>query len=534
MINKKITRVTTTVAAHRTTEKTVVYETERRFEKFFLDNFFKIFAVALTAIGLVAIYAYHFGVEYYPTFDINSAASLIFAVAYTGLGLLFAMALLILLPALLMFALLSGEPSPANRDEAFSRLAHYFTLAFLAFLVFCWAALLHDQGWWLALCLLPLLPSLALFVVMIRKKTGLKERIEHGFMLVGFCALQILPLTMYALILAQPHSDGIERTFDPVATAFATVGVDVFIQMLGFYVVAAWFYRVLPWRHRIASPLAACIVVFYVLVIGGHPEFIGARIANMTKFGNFYATELTLSEDGCKTVNSGARRACLGTKEAGFKLCGVYVVSRIGSESYLKLYEDEAGPEQARKDSKNRFTRSVYLPSKEVVGLTLHDVKGIASPADARLIGDIALCRVRNRQMAKTVLPPGGDSFFEFGKYELQEAGKKMLAALAEKLVSLKDEQWTVRVEGYADQIGPKPDNMTLSGQRAAAVAAQLKSQLPATLHDRIAVPGAAGSTRLRKTDADCPAHKGKQQRVDCLADNRRVEIAITSAGGPK
>jgi outer membrane protein OmpA-like peptidoglycan-associated protein len=536
MINRKLTKVSKVVKGHRTTEKTTVYETERRFEKFLLDNFFKIFVTALTGFGLLAIYAYHFGVEYYPVFDIKSAASMIFAVAYTGLGLLLAMSLLILLPTLLMFVVLNGEPKPASRDEAYSRLAVYFTLAFLAFLGICWALLLWDRSWWSVLCVPPLLLFLALFVVMVRKKTGLKERIEHGFMLVQFCALQFLPMYLFVLILAQPHSDGIPREFDPAVVAAATFGVDLVVQMLGFYVVAAWIYRVLPWQHKTASPIAASLVVFFVLVVGGHPEFIGARIANMTKFGNFYATEITLSEDGCKTVDSSARHACLGKQETGLKVCGAFVVSRIGSESYLKLYEDDAEPEQAkvRKDGKNRFTRSVFLPSKEVAGMTLHDVKGIAMPTDAQLVEDIALCRIRNRQVAKTILPLGGESFFGFGQYALAETGKKMLAALAEKLITVKDEPWTVTVQGYADQIGQEQDNLALSGQRAAAVRAQLTSLLPADLHTRIMTPSGSGSTRLRKTDADCPEKNGKQQRIECLVDNRRVEIAITSPGAPK
>lgn len=535
MPSKELTRVTTVIDANRTIENTRTYERVSLLEKYFTENLLKSFAAVLTGLGLIGVYAYHFSVEYYPVFDIQSAASLIFAVAYTGLILLGTMSLFLLFPAFLVSACVIDRSRLGTSDYLPKLVLLCFAVFFFAFLAACLALVILKPGNWSAYLVFPGMIVLGVLIWYVLKRKGLSPTPEQGYFATTACLLQFLPIFMFLLIMQQPDQNGLAPAFDEKEFMLNALIIDIYIQFVGGYFVIAWNSPTLKAFHKILSLLAPCLAVFVILAIVNRPAFIGYRIANIAKFGNFYATELSLSKEGCKAVNSYASKTCLGNEEIGYKLCGAFIVSRIGSESFIRLYEEGAkvGKESATEAKQNPFTKSVFMSSKEILAMTVHDVKGMAAARDTMLLAGIATCRAANAQTFTTAIPVRGEEYFEFDKAELGASGKTMLAQIADRLASLSGDTWQVTIVGHSDQIGDARHNQKLSEDRAAAVATFLRLHLPESAAKRIAVQG-AGNGQLKKTEAQCPPTMEREKRIECLADNRRTDIVLEIAPSAK
>jgi outer membrane protein OmpA-like peptidoglycan-associated protein len=530
MINKKITRVVKVVGGVRTTEKTVIYENVSLFQKYFSENFLKTLVAGLTGLGFLGIYAYHFSVEYYPVFDIKSAASLIFSVAYTGIILLITMGLFILAPAFLIGVLCIDTVRFANVSDAVRELFIYFSFAFFGFFLFgalSWWGGKHVDKFLLLFGVLTFFGGSVFFT----KKTGDRSKgIQKGLFVTMVSIFQFLPIYFYILILDRAPQNGLEKNYQWHDFFRGVLAVDLIIQLSGAYFVIAWFCRVTKSHHKVGSLLMVVGVAFFITMLGGHSEFLGARIANVTKFGNFYATDMVLSKEGCRVANSSGKNVCSGDDLSGFRLCGAFVVSRIGSESYLKIYDDK--PDYGKSDvvqfKQDNFSNSIFIPSKDILGMSLYDRKGILVGTDPGLIAAVGICRIATKQEKKTVISMKEQQLFEFDKDTLKEAGKAMLSELAERIAALDEKNWKIRVSGYADQIGSENYNLGLSMKRASAVADFLQLNLPVELKANVVSTG-AGSTGLKRTDEDCPKNMLDKTRKACLADNRRTEIEIDS-----
>lgn len=61
-------------------------------------DFTKIRAISLAAVGVVALLSYFFHIDYFPLFDLQAAASYLFAVTWVLAVLLITLALTLLLP----------------------------------------------------------------------------------------------------------------------------------------------------------------------------------------------------------------------------------------------------------------------------------------------------------------------------------------------------------------------------------------------------------------------------------------------------
>jgi OOP family OmpA-OmpF porin len=113
-----------------------------------------------------------------------------------------------------------------------------------------------------------------------------------------------------------------------------------------------------------------------------------------------------------------------------------------------------------------------------------------------------------------TTLP--ADVLFGFDKFELTSAGKSELDKIAKQLT---DGQ-LVTVTGYSDQIGDSAYNKRLSERRAESVVKYLASKTKAKFQS----VGMGSKFPLPITDS-CKSVRNWQQKVDCYAPNRRVEI---------
>jgi OOP family OmpA-OmpF porin len=112
---------------------------------------------------------------------------------------------------------------------------------------------------------------------------------------------------------------------------------------------------------------------------------------------------------------------------------------------------------------------------------------------------------------------------FGFNQAELTSGGKEKLDRLVDQLNDARFD--TILATGYADQIGNKNYNQKLSEQRANAVRSYLVSK--GVPEDRIRAEGKGEADPLAETN-DCNM-KNRQQLIQCLAPNRRVEVRVNA-----
>ncbi|WP_435102511.1 OmpA family protein [Arhodomonas sp. AD133] len=113
-------------------------------------------------------------------------------------------------------------------------------------------------------------------------------------------------------------------------------------------------------------------------------------------------------------------------------------------------------------------------------------------------------------------------TLFGFDKATLTDDGKMELDELAADIES----DWEVnriRVIGHTDRIGPEAYNMKLSERRAQAVADYLMG-IPALADHDMRVVGRGESQPV----VQCENTGGRNQLIECLQPNRRVEVEIS------
>jgi len=131
------------------------------------------------------------------------------------------------------------------------------------------------------------------------------------------------------------------------------------------------------------------------------------------------------------------------------------------------------------------------------------------------------------RPPAATILPMTitveTDPLFDFDQYAIRAESRKKLDSLVEQLKGVSYGE--VIAVGFADPIGTKLYNQNLSQRRAESVEQYLVSRgIPA---DRVRVE-ARGQTEEFASYRDCDDH-GKQNLIDCLQPDRRVEVTVTA-----
>lgn len=114
----------------------------------------------------------------------------------------------------------------------------------------------------------------------------------------------------------------------------------------------------------------------------------------------------------------------------------------------------------------------------------------------------------------------GADAFFEFDEAELTDETRRKLDRIADRARG--NDEATVRVTGYADQIGGDDYNLSLSQRRADAVRTYLIER---------GLPENAVSVDARgETDpvVRCEGRQGASL-IDCLQPNRRTEVEFSA-----
>lgn len=110
--------------------------------------------------------------------------------------------------------------------------------------------------------------------------------------------------------------------------------------------------------------------------------------------------------------------------------------------------------------------------------------------------------------------------YFDFDKSHLKNGEKDKLDVLAQALAEHHIK--AVKIVGYTDRIGTEKYNSSLSSRRAHAVKSYLNSKVKldkSTVHLR-----ALGEKNQVK---GCEDVHGRNELIDCLAPNRRVEVEV-------
>ena len=114
------------------------------------------------------------------------------------------------------------------------------------------------------------------------------------------------------------------------------------------------------------------------------------------------------------------------------------------------------------------------------------------------------------------------DVTFAFGKANLKPQAQSVLDGIYGEIAQVKSAD--VKVAGYTDRIGSDAYNQKLSQKRAESVANYLVSK--GVSQHAISATGYGKANPV--TGNKCDAVKGRKALIACLADDRRVEIAVS------
>ena len=113
------------------------------------------------------------------------------------------------------------------------------------------------------------------------------------------------------------------------------------------------------------------------------------------------------------------------------------------------------------------------------------------------------------------------DVTFAFGKADLKPQAQGVLDGIYGEIAQVKSAN--VKVAGYTDRIGSDAYNQKLSQKRAETVANYLVAK--GVSQNAISATGYGKANPV--TGNKCDAVKGRKALIACLADDRRVEIAV-------
>ena len=116
------------------------------------------------------------------------------------------------------------------------------------------------------------------------------------------------------------------------------------------------------------------------------------------------------------------------------------------------------------------------------------------------------------------------DVTFAFGKANLKPQAQSVLDGIYGEIAQVKSAD--VKVAGYTDRIGSDAYNQKLSQKRAESVANYLVSK--GVSQHAISATGYGKANPV--TGNKCDAVKGRKALIACLADDRRVEIAVSGS----
>lgn len=521
------------------------------------SNFISSISFLVTSFGLTMIYAYHFHIEYFPLIGIDSFTSIIFATSYVGVILLISFGVVLFVPALFIGSVWQ-EANKKNNPTQQQQRQHLVTLhgvALLSFAIWMVVYFLFEKsnispGYTLLLPILIclLITFLCRFLWILKNESLGKamkwcadpgEVLTFVFTNISILFLQICPMLMLALIILG-SSDKATSTSDYIVLLERLLLCYLFLLALGVYFIVAWFDTPPRKLHRASAIAAMFIFPMVVSFFFENISLFPATIARLTKVGNFYASELTLSPAGCAVLAKQGVLSCPDKDGEPMKLCGAYVMSRFGSEAYLKVnfnQADKLAAIAAKNTSETKNTpkndiklENVYLPTAAILGMKVDSAARATNIAqiDKYLKERPSICPIEKAALQTSPYSFKATELFSRDQSMLSSEGKKKLDALVKLITDNKKPIALISIAGHTDQTGGSHYNLLLSQMRALAVDDYLKKNLSHDIAPRLFHSQGYGNTRPKKTPADCPKHWPASKQLDCFAENRRVEIEVS------
>jgi outer membrane protein OmpA-like peptidoglycan-associated protein len=495
-------------------------------------------AISVTALGIVALFSYFFHIEYFPLFDLQAASSYLFAVIWVLAVLLILITIILLLPYVIIAMALETPLNPKGERKLSGVILMWMGFSMLSLIGVSGGVLLAvSLGvhilWGL---LLALLLSATLFGIrthMRAKKIIRKHQIRYPDLLnhkhlrsvfirqFGIAVLcifvQLAPL--YVVLLLLSRASGLVDD-DYVGFFMMSVKCAFFIAFVGGFVLHVVFIS----RLKKYWFSALCLAMALPLALSGLSQATGLlpmSMAQITKIGNFRGEKISISSKSCANVGAVLGIDCDEKTVPYIQLCNVHFMSRIGPETYLRIADQVAGA-----DGKYSVRR-IFLPTEEITSMQVNfQLKFLRLDLiDADLEGRGSAC-----DAPFSILH--GDSAFEFNKFSLTDSGKVQLAAFIKAIKNGAKDIQEVTVTGHADHIGSRERNSWLAARRAEEVKIFIERNLK-NFSPRITIRATLKGSNEPLTTA-CKVLGTREERVQCEAPNRRVELEIIKSPAPK
>ncbi|MFP5390204.1 MAG: OmpA family protein [Gammaproteobacteria bacterium] len=520
---------------------------------FLTGDSLKLWTSVSAFIGAYCLFSYFLYIDYFPQFDLAAVASYFFSIAFVciivGMGLLF---------VLLSPYLGAGVSIRSNRHRQGSKAQHneiagwmlYLAIVqiFTAIAIAAYIMLRWDWGWALVLAasfavlaaygfartVLPLhmkkYPSLYPTVVggpqtsftaeALKRAERLKRRRKVSRIFLAktawailLSAWQLVPGLLFLTTLDANSASPLREFTHLVSTYSLAV---CYLAVAGGVLLALGYSPTLR-RYLLVAVPASYLLLQYLLFISQQGGLLPMTFARITKTGNYRASKIVLSAKACETVGPMLSAVCNGDKPQPIQLCNVHIMSRVGTETYLRLADQYPG-------RGGKFAvRHIFVPTAEISAMQVDfDTKMVRLESIDEDLGK----KGSDCADGPTILY--GDSAFGFDSFVLTEAGKAQLSALVNRIKNNAKGIREVVITGHADNLGKEAHNNWLAERRAIEVQLLMNRELR-NVEGRPAIRTiSAGSTEPLVFNCTEP-----KKKVDCEAPNRRVEITVVSTASP-
>lgn len=346
-------------------------------------------------LGLWTLLSYFFYIEYFPTFDLNTATSVLIALAFVTVPFTAGLSFSFLSPYLFAGLFIRTRPRHGKGNHFKRELGSWVFFTGFSFYASSVTVVFYSiMGWQHHWSLLAYLSVLALLILICYKgqqsrhrkgyaalygsgsvngkqRKWARRRVRNlcfkqvgGAVLVGL--FHLFPLSMVLLYLSRA-SELTEHDFSGLLNAM------LWVAMLTAVSAAVVLYVAFAKRTRFGW---MCVVMVFLVLpntLGFFTQATGLipmSIAHIAKIGNLRANKIVLSKETCPMMAASLGLDCQRLT-APIEMCNVHIMSRIGSEAFLKF----PGPLTV---SNVRPVKSVLIPSGAILSLELNlDAKAL-------------------------------------------------------------------------------------------------------------------------------------------------------------
>lgn len=508
------------------------------FKKYLKENPLKVGWAILLAIGLMLLFSYFLHIEYFPNFDLQTAGNLLLSLTYMGVIYSICFSFLLLVPNLFVSLLIRRNPLEIDSRKFKSDILLWgfycvINLVALFAIVLTYVYFGWDVAYGLAFYLGVLVLLSALSVrfrqrhykpnihdenaTPQRKSQLLKLRklvLKHqwirfgGIILTGL--LQIFPLLVLSLVLSKASA---LKDDDYAGYMRAAISCALQLNLAGGAILYIFMHR----KSRRYWYVGVIIFFLLPLTLNFFSNAAGMfpmLLAQTTKIGNFRAERMIISSKSCSIITSAIGIKCDQKQVASIELCNVHVMSRVGSETYLRVATN-----QVTKPG-HHVVVPLLLSSADITGMQI-DFNNKSYRLD-KIDEEVGKSSSECSHEIPNLITLRGDTSFSFDGFELNDNGRTQIAPLIQAIKNSPSKVGELRIVGHADSIGKAKHNDWLALQRALQVRVYIEHELQ-NLPNKVEIKAESkGSTELLINNC------GKiKNRIACEAPNRRVEITI-------